>query len=110
MKGMLMEIFLVTLTFFIIVTLGTICSVGLHSLINKIKTKTKEINNLEQELYTALREIQFSSKNFSKTINKLTNQQKKIIAYILEKLVIAALPFKKIKKILLIYTLGKKFL
>lgn len=106
-----MEIFLVVLTFFSVTALNLLIILYIYnSLLPKIKSETKRIEELDEKIYIELRELQYNSKNLRKTIDKLTKQNNSFLNDIIGNLAISLLPFKKLKKFLLIFNAVKKIL
>lgn len=106
-----MGIFLVVLAFFSVTALNLLIILYIYnSLLPKIKSETKRIEELDEKIYIELRELQYNSKNLRKTIDKLTKQNNSFLNDIIGNLAISLLPFKKLKKFLLIFNAVKKIL
>ncbi len=105
-----MQVFLFTLCYFLIVGVGLFFILYINSKIYKIRKHTEKINKLEEKIYLELRIVQYKTKDICKTINKITKQKKTILTELLQDIFIAILPFKKIKSLLLLYSVLKKIL
>ena len=103
-----MLIFLITLGYFFIVILGILAILKINSLIPQIRSHKTEIDNLNQKIYSELREIQFKSKIISGFVNKVLKKKNAIFTEFLSNALIWILPFKKMKNMLLLFKLIKK--
>lgn len=103
-----MELFLFALLYIFIVFVGIYISVSIFNLLPEIKEHKKQIDKIENELYCALRDLQFKSKIFAQAIEKIIKQKKSIIIESISFLLVNLLPFKRIKNGILIYKLLKK--
>ncbi len=105
-----MEIFLTTVCFLLIVGLGITLILCINNLSAKIKQYNLQIIELEKKLYTELRLVQYNAKDCCKMVKKLTKMKSSFTKEIIENLLITILPFKKLKKLILVGKLIKKFL
>jgi len=103
-----MTIFLITLGYFLIVTLGILAIIKINSLIPQIRSHKTEIDNLNNKIYTELRDAQFKSKMVSGFVEKFLKKKNVFFAELLSNFMIMLLPFRKLKSILMLFKLIKK--
>jgi len=101
-----MEIFLTILSYFLILGISIFSLIQIILVRKKVKTLKTEIDAIEAEAYTKLRDLQYKSKDVTKLADKLVKQKKSILTDVISNLLIMLLPFKKLKTILLL----RKFL
>ena len=75
-----MKLFLITLLYFAVVGLGIFFIFQIKNLSLKIKEHTKQINELQKELYKNLRVFQYRALDVSGNINKLLDKKSSMIA------------------------------
>ena len=105
-----MKLFVFVLIYFAIVALGVFLIFYINNLLPQIRNHTAKIQNLESEIYKNLRNIQFQAKTISNYAKKLNKHKNTLINEFTESVLVYFLPFKKLKKLLLVYFLAKKVL
>jgi len=103
-----MLIFLITIIYFSIVSLGILAIIKLYTLIPKVRTHKNNIDAINDKLYADLRLLQFKVKNISNYANALLKKKNSLLGELIPSTLIYLLPFKKIKSILLLMKLAKK--
>lgn len=73
-----------------------------------IKAQTKQINELDAQLYSNLRMVQYKAMDITKQANKFINSKNSLLAELVSTVAIAVLPFKKLKSLIYLHKLGKK--
>ena len=97
-----MKIFLVILSYFLILGISIFLIIKMSILIKKVRLCKQNIDKIEAETYLNLRELQIKSKDATKLANKINKQKKSILADLIDNILIMLIPFKKIKAVLLL--------
>lgn len=94
----------------IIILIGVFLVFQLRKISHNIRSHKEFIIKLDEQLYKDLRETQFKAREISKQANKYTNQKYSILSEIISTILLAILPFKKLKSIIYLHKLGRKIL
>ncbi|MCQ2958260.1 MAG: hypothetical protein MJ180_05095 [Candidatus Gastranaerophilales bacterium] len=102
-----MEIFLLLCAYVLLLGISAFLIILLCNSIKSVRLNKLKIDVIEKNLYTQLRELQFKARNISKLAKKLLKQKNSFMAEITSNVIIALMPFKKLRTILLVRKLMK---
>ncbi len=102
-------LFTVVFIYFLSVVLTIYCVFLMRKLSNSVRLHKESIDNLDKELYKDLRLVQYKAMDISAQAKKYTKNKNAIYGEIVTTLALALLPFKKLKGIIYLHKLGRKF-
>ena len=103
-----MAIFISIIISVLFILLTIYLGLQLMKLSQNIKAQTKQINELDAQLYSNLRMVQYKAMDITKQANKFINSKNSLLAELVSTVAIAVLPFKKLKSLIYLHKLGKK--